>query len=304
LVFEAWRRIDFTSSSDVGDRLRRISRVYPQNIIDYLPSVDEYYAFSRWAYRFFYNNKGYIHLGVSDWIGYRPGPEALLDFISDHIAKNNVHSVLELGYGMGSNLSYLSGKHPDIMFVGVDRVNLPLDSNRSGENVHYVHADFEDVGRLFPGKFDLIIGIEAICYSSGLKVVDAAADALTSGGTFIVFDIYNHTDRELTEEETRARSACARSVGIDAFIDYVYAIERFSKRFEPISSADLSSNVMGSLERMENIAAFYFRHPFLARIFNRFNHFAFTRNSILGLLLPACLRNGTLCYRMDMMKLR
>lgn len=300
-MFEAWRKIDYSSSSDLGDRLSRISMVFTKEEVDYVPSVDEYYESSSWAYRFFYNNGGYIHLGVSDWEGYRSGPEAILDYISDHIKKNGARSVLELGYGMGSNLAYLSKKHPDVLFVGLDRVNRPLKRNGVGRNVYYVRGDFEDVGRLFSRSFDLVIAIEAICYSPHLTVVDSVADVLSPGGNFIVFDIYNSTVRSMTDEEGRARLACARSVGIASFVDRAHAMERFSRYFECISSIDLSRNVLRSLERMENIAAFYFRHPYLARIFNRFNHPAFTRNSILGLLLPACLRNGALSYYMDIM---
>jgi len=302
VVFEAWRRIDYSSGSDLDDRLSRISRVYSKEEIEYVPSVDEYYNDSCWAYRFFYNNSGYIHLGVSDWEGYRSGPEAILDYISSYIERNGVRSVLELGYGVGSDLAFLSKRHPDVRFVGVDRVNRPLKRNAVIRNVHYIRGDFEDVGRFFSTGFDLVIAIEAVCYSPDLTVVDAVADVLSPDGSFIVFDIYNNTERSLTNEERRARVACARSVGIDSFIDHTRAIEQFSRHFNITASADLSGNVLDSLERMENIAAFFFRHPYLARIFNRFNPPAFTRNSILGLLLPACLRNGALVYYMDTLR--
>ena len=271
-------------------------------MVDYVPSIDEYYESSSWAYRFFYNKNGYIHLGISDWEGYGPGPEAALEYISDYIIKNKVHSVLELGYGMGSNLAYLSKKHRNVMFVGVDRANHPLKRNAGGGNVEHLKGDFHEIGRLLDRRFDLVLAIEAICYSPRLDIVDKIAEILNPGGTLIVFDIYNHTERILSDEEERARSACAHSVGIDSFIDCTFAIERFSERFNSIASLDLSQNAMKSLERMENIAAFYFRHPYLTRIFNMFYPSAFTRNSILGLLLPACLRNRTLCYRMDVLR--
>ena len=301
-MFDAWRRIDYHSKTDVGDRLIRIKRVFDLDSVRQTPTLEEYYDNSSWAYRFFYNRHGFMHLGLSNWDGYQSGPEAVLDFISEFIEKNDVRTVVELGYGMGSDLSYLSSRHPDVKFIGIDRANRPLDANKYTENVEFIQADYIDVDKILIGQFDLVFAVEALCYSPGLEVVDKIANVLRPGGALIVLDIYNDKSiNNVTEDEETARKACARSVGIDSFIDHVDATRNFSSCFSVIMSTDLTNNVLDSLERMETAASFYFRHPYCARIFNKFYPQSFVKNTILGLLLPACLRNRTVCYWLDVM---
>jgi SAM-dependent methyltransferase len=302
-MFDAWRRVDYQSTTDVGDRLERIRRVFDLDSVNQIPSLEEYYENSSWAYRFFYDKYGYMHLGLSNWDENPSGPEACLEFISQFIKKNHVGSVLELGFGVGSNLSYLSRRHPDVRFIGIDRANHPLDANMDQKNVDFVQGDYHDVDKLVTCKFDLVFAVEALCYSSKLEVVKKIANIIKSDGTLIVLDIYDCCC-PVTEAEQRARRVCARSVGIDSFTDHDLAEGIFSEQFKIVQSIDLSKHVMDSLERMETVAAFYFRHPYCARIFNKFYPQTFAKNAILGLLLPACFRNRTVCYHLDVVMLK
>ncbi len=132
-----------------------------------LDQIRSNFLLNNWAYRFFHSHDGFMHFRISangcftDEDVYLQ-PDAVSPFIKPG------HVVMELGFGQGSNLHYLSRSHPDATFIGVDLQTLKRKD--MPENVTTYTQDYSDLSRFEDNSVDVMYAFETIVHNTKIKI--------------------------------------------------------------------------------------------------------------------------------------
>lgn len=133
----------------ISDKLKKIYKI---KNFDYLiqenqntDKVFEYYNTNKLAYRIFHNRGAFLHMAISDDDKYcKADLLKQAKYISEYIKNSRATKVLELGYGRGANLYYLSQSFKDVKLFGIDLSTNPLKKYRS-KNIIYKRKNFQDL---------------------------------------------------------------------------------------------------------------------------------------------------------------
>lgn len=236
--------------------------------------VGRYYRLSDFAYRLFMGRT--IHMGLSDDGFYHK--EDLLkpaQFVEHYIGTEPMN-ILEVGAGRIGNTRYLAKRHPEQHFTALDLPGRGFLKNRAPRNVKLVEGDYSDLS-LFPeNSFDLVYGVETICYAhSKERVIAECSKVLKPGGWLVIFDGYNTKPQEqMTEFERRFTSIACAGMRVTTKDQYIGNIPLYLEKhgFGDIEICDVTQQIRPTLRRLDRVACYAFMHPRFLRFCQR--HFA------------------------------
>lgn len=140
-----------------------------------------------------------MHLAINEDGRFDPdGFLAQSRAIATLIARTGARDVLEVGCGVGFNLRKLAAQHADCRFTGIDllpeHIHRARRDARGLDNLRLLPGTFEPLPEGL-GRFDLIFGIETLCYARNPDEVAASiAQALRPGGHFLAYDAHRIGD--------------------------------------------------------------------------------------------------------------
>ncbi|MBW6506681.1 MAG: class I SAM-dependent methyltransferase [Rhodobacteraceae bacterium] len=256
-------------------------------------SVEQYYVDSERGYRWVHSADGCMHLALSSGTDLHTEDFlAQAAFIKDLIHETGATRVLELGSGQGFNLIHLARACPKVSFVGLDLLDRHVASSRKKaaklSNIAFVQGSFEPIPAEL-GRFDLVFGIETLCYARDRGVVARSiAQALSPGGTHVVFDAQRAVPLVDMHEEiaTAVRlyevtTAVTQGFAHQQDWDEAYCkVGLVTQRVE-----DLTRSVMPGVRRLHRYGNRYFSDP-LIRTATQVFPAALRRNAIGALLGP------------------
>jgi len=230
--------------------------------------VDSYYRYNRLLYKLMLSWKGYMHMGITRGDSFsKKDLEEIPEIISDYVEDFSEPNVLELGCGTGANLEFLSTRHEDSSFRGLDKSEKNISKAerkfKKTENCGVDKGDFHDLSRYENNRFNLIFVVEALCYSNNKeKVLSEVKRVLKPEGFFLVFDGYMFEDRKtLSEEAFEAQRLLERSFMLEEFTKYNDFLKKASEEgFEVESEEDFSEEIMPTAERYPTLTNLFFNH--------------------------------------------
>ncbi len=263
-----------------------------------------YYLVNHFAYLFFHNRKGFMHMGISK--GNRYYPEDLLThlvIIQEYIKSLKANKVLEIGCGNGSNSIYLARNNPSVSFEGIDLSKKPMPQKIRNYSQRF--GDYHHLEDYKNDSYDLIFVIEALCHSNRKDIVlKEVRKKLRKGGVFIIFDGYVRKPiDQLSDQETIAKKLTEKTMAVDSF-EY---IEAFNKTIQEsglklIKKNDYSQQIMPTLKRFERQALIFFSHKIVTKTIKVFLPSNLVKNSIAGLLMPILIEKGVACYYLHVLQ--
>lgn len=277
--------------------LMKINSIFPiENIVDNDIGHDkivDYYNDSSTAYKYLHSKEGAVHMAINyDGRFNKMGYYTQLNEILEQINSSKVKSVLELGCGKGFNSKFLSKKKKKIQFIGIDisDKHLTIANNKSAniENLKFTRGDFHALD-FEDSSFDLIFGIETICYTNDLKqVLNEIHRTLNKGGKLILYDGFRNNNTNLLNRNLfQAVILTERSMAANKFeeIDnWLHIAEEVGFKIE--SKSDLSEAIMPNLARLQHMSRAYYKYPKLSKIIYNILPRNLVMNSIAGLLMP------------------
>ena len=264
------------NKSEIEARLQTIQKFY--NIDKLLEhgteneDVAKYYRKSDFFYKNVHSGGGSnIHMALSDdGLFHKEDFKKQAMYIANFLKPGA--RVLEVGAGRLSNSRYLAERFPDVEFVALDIPNRNFLKNKVPKNIQLIEGDYHNLDQLEDASFDVVFGVETICYSSNKQlVVDQAFKKLKPSGVFIDFDVFEPLKKNLmTDFEKRVSNitlAGMRVTGEDQSIqDFNYYLKKSG--FQKIEIENLTQKIMPNLKRLAKISKLYFTHPLLLRILN------------------------------------
>ena len=264
------------NKSEIEARLQTIQKFY--NLDKLLEhgteneDVAKYYRKSDFFYKHVHSSGGSnIHMALSDdGLFHKEDFKKQAAYIANFLKPGA--RVLEVGAGRLSNSRYLAERFPDIEFVALDIPNRNFLKNKVPKNIQLVEGNYHDLNQFEDESFDIIFGVETICYSSNKQlVVDQAFKKLKPSGVFIDFDVFEPLKKNLmTDFEKRVSNialAGMRVTGEDQSIkDFNYYLKKYG--FQKIEIENLTQKIMPNLKRLAKISKLYFTHPLLLKILN------------------------------------
>lgn len=242
---------------------------------------------------FFYNHVhsgggGNIHMAISSNKTFNRA-----DFVrqAEYVAKfiKSGNKVLEVGAGQLSNTRHIAELFPDVSFTALDLPNRNFLKNKVPENVTLIEGDYHDLKNLEDNSFDVIFGVETICYSQNKQlVVSEIMKKLKPGGTFITFDVFEPKPRsEMSDFEKRISSITLAGMRVTDLDQYIGDFKKYLKEAgaKDIEITDLTENIMPNLKRLAKISHLYYTHPLLLRVLKTVLAEDVTINSVTGFLM-------------------
>lgn len=295
--------------SEYGDNLelylKQIGEIF--NISDIIeepqeePQIVNYYLSNRLLYRLGHNWGGFYHSGISyDGAYKRDDLKEPARIVERYIHETDAKSVLELGYGLGSNSAFLARRNPSVRFEAIDLSNKPLRSFSRIPNLRFHCGDYRDLSRFEDATYDIAFIIEALCHTKDkLRVLREVKKKLKTNGLLIIFDGYYANDaRPFSQSEDIMCQLVTRSLAVDRFerLDDVEGYMR--QEFSIVVSKDISAYVIPFYDYFENrrTLRFYFKHPIFAKAANKILPLVVVKNFIGVLLVATTLRRQIACY--------
>jgi len=292
----------------IGDKIKKIYKIKNFNYLlkeeQGTDRVSKYYNTNKIAYRLFHNKQAFLHMGISNSNTYHK--KDLLKqakYISEYIVNNKAKSVMELGYGRGANLCYLSKICKGLDYFGVDISTKPLKRYKK-ENIIYKKQDFHNLEE-HKNTLDLIYAIETICHSNNLKKLFSNISlALKSGGYFIIFDGYYLVNKDNLDDDFKiACTLVEKGMAVDEF-NNLSIFKKIAQENGLVlqKEIDFSENIKPSLYRLQKTAKIYLKFPVLAKIINFLLPEIFIRNFLSGYLMPDLVESDIAGYYMHVFK--
>lgn len=256
-------------------------------------SVERYYAASERGYRWVHSADGCMHLALSSGTELRAEDFlAQAAFIESMIHKTGASRVLELGSGQGFNLLHLARRCPNVSFVGLDLCSRHVINSRKKAaklgNIAFVQGSFEPIPAEL-GQFDLVFGIETLCYARDKAVVaQSIAQVLLAGGVHVVFDAMRAVPLADMHEEI---ATAARLYELTTAVSHGFAqAEDWTEAYCKAGLAthrieDLTRSVMLGVRRLHRYGNRYFSDPLIRTATQGFPA-TLRRNAIGALLGP------------------
>ena len=254
-------------------------------------AVAKYYRKSDFFYNLIHaRGENSIHLGLSeDGFYHKEDFLRQAQFVETLLDKPSM-DILEVGAGKLINTKYLAKKFPNHHFTALDIPNRNFLKNRAPKNVKLVEGDYNDLS-IFPEQsFDIVFGVETICYAeSKEKVIGEIAKVLKPGGKLVIFDGYEPKEhKDMSEFEKRTAAIKWASMRVTSKDHYIGDTRKYleAHQYTDIEIADLTEQVKPTLRRLERFSCYYFMHPkMIERMRNRISQDV-TMNSIAGWLMP------------------
>jgi SAM-dependent methyltransferase len=291
----------------MGNLADKLAAIYKIGDFSYLfcqvqdgAAVTDYYRTNRLSYLFFHDRRGFMHMGLSSDGIYRSSDLlAQADIIKQHINRLGAGKVLELGSGLGANLSYLAEQFPATQFFGIDICQQPLRRYCKNKNTSFLAGDFNRLSDYCLVGFNLAYAIETICHSRNLSAFFSEIyRALSPGSALIVFDGYYLKDKWLLPDHMQA--ACTlteKGMAVDCFHSLdVFKSEAAAAGLKLTDEICLSRDILPTLHRFERLAGYYFRYPALTKAVRHFLPEKFVRNALAGYLMPELIEAGVAGY--------
>lgn len=172
-----------------------------QSRTNYLYLLKQYYRESNWLYKHvWYQGKSRgLHHGFAD-LGNNNHSEALINQYRYVIEKGNIKAgmkILDMGCGVGGAVVFIA-KNTSAQVVGISLVKEQIDEARNYANTEgmrnlttFMVGDYHHA-KLPKNSFDVVYGIESICYASPKsKFLKEAWRLLKPGGVLIITDGYS-----------------------------------------------------------------------------------------------------------------
>lgn len=249
-----------------------------------LRQIRSYYRINMWAYRRFHSQDGFMHFRISedgtftDKDVYRQ-PDSISELIKDG------DSVLEFGFGQGSNIFYLARRHPKATFYGIDLS--PMRRKDIPENVHLYRADYCNLQQFDDCSVDVMYAIETIVHNSDKeRIYREVQRVLKPGGRMVVYDYGLGAPFATYDERIQKAIALLSKGGACALIESTDELNRHYTNcgLTIESQTDYSENIRPDLKNLERKAAKILERPRLAKLMFWALPDQFVTNIILGYL--------------------
>ena len=286
-------------------RLRKLERVFEiERMRAQAPGareVVEYYEQSAHAYRRFHSTEGAVHMALNpDGRFDAAGFYGQLVRLEQAWAAHPPAAVLELAFGQGFNLAHLASRLPQATFAGIDLTptHCTLAQARLREaglgNVQLVRGDFHALP-FAAASFDELFCIEAFCHATDTpRAFGEAARALRPGGHFTLFDGYlPRSPSAMETDEALAVDLVAKSLavpGLQVLSELLDAAR--AAGFEATAVADLDTQVLPNLARLEKLTGAIIRVPWLGRRALARRPAARSANVVAGYLMHSAVSLG------------
>ena len=252
--------------------------------------VEKYYRYTEFFYNWVHSHGlGAMHLGLSDDGFYKKEDYFKQAQFVESLIDNPSIRVLEVGGGQLINTKYLAKRFPQNQFTALDLPNRGFLKKRVSKNVTLVEGDYNDLSIFPENSFDIVFGVETICYAEDKKhVFGEIQKVLKPGGKFVVFDGYNMKPvNEMNDLEKRVAFLVATSVRINSKDLYIHDMSRYLEElhYKDIEVTDLSEQVRPTLRRLDRLSCYFFMHPRFMKVMRRFISDEVTMNSIAGWLM-------------------
>lgn len=280
-------------------------------------AIMNYYTQCHPYYRKYHSERGAMHLGLDfspgdpDSAGPNKELEQQAFFINRRIRSSNAKRVLEIGCGKGFNSIHLACDNPRVHFVGIDLtpaiIELARKNSQHLTNTDFMVGNYDDL--LFEKEsFDLVFGVETLCYSENLNAsISKLYCVLKPGGTFILFEGYaKNALKDANQDTGLAVKLLHRTIRCR---NIFYADECKSAGqdagFRKIHTRDLTGNIVPNLMTLHSYVKRLFRFPLRVKfmLYLRMVTKPLLITCVPMLLLPALVEGGY-CgyYRMEMIK--
>ena len=253
-------------------------------------AVEKYYRKSDFFYNLIHaRGSGSIHLGLSD-----DGLYHKEDFLKqaqfvESLINDTSMSILEVGAGKLINTQYLANQLPNNSFTALDLPHRNFLKNRVSANVRLVEGDYHDLSIFPENSFDIVFGVETVCYSSDKKrVFTEMKRVLKPGGKVVFFDGYDAKSNEQKSDFERHAAAIKwAAMRVTPKDHYIGDIKRYLEelQFKDVEITDITEKVRPTLRRLDRISCYYFMHPKLIKRLRRWISKDVTMNSIAGWLM-------------------
>ncbi len=269
------------------------------------PHVINYFEKTKTLYRIIHSWEGYLHFGISyDGKHKRSDFKEQARIVERYIRDSDAKNVLELAYGMGTNIAFLARRNPDVTFDGVDLSHKPLKRYAQIPNAHFHLGDYHDLSAFKDDTYDLIFIIEALCYSTNkLHVLREVKKKLKRDGLFIVIDGYqNDRATPLSPSESMMWRLIEKGFVISK-LECIKDVEGYMREeYSLIAAQDVTQGVLPSMVNHEFKSRIYFAHPTFARAVKKLWPFEFVKNIMVLNLLPMSIRRQIFCYYIHVLK--
>ena len=284
----------------ISEKIKEIKKVIDINYLinehQNIKVLKDYYVRNKIAYLLFHNRQSFLHMGIShDGRYLNRDLYVQLKEIEKIIHLNGSKKVLELGFGHGANTNYLAKKHTDIQFDAIDISTRPFEKYIRS-NTNFMLGDYHYLDHLTDDSYDVIFAIETICHSTNKKkVFDQVCKKLKKRGIFIVYDGYLNK-RNLSDEENLSCILVKKGMAVDSF-EHLNDVEGYMKEYFHIQeSVDLSVNILPTLYRFERLAKYFYRIPFVAKLFIKLLPEKFIRNTFSAYLMTNLVKEKIAVY--------
>lgn len=252
-------------------------------------AVEKYYRKSDFFYKLVHGQGGRaIHMGLSeDECFHKDDFLAQARFVGSLLDRPSME-ILEVGAGRLFNTKYLAKTFPGCHFTALDLPDRNFLKNRVPSNVQLREGDYNDLSVFPENSFDLVFGVETICYAEDKEhVFKEIHRVLKPGGRLVIFDVYeSKSQQEMTELERRASAVTLAAMCITTKDHYIGDIRRYLETsFSEVQVADVTQKVRPTLRRLDRICCFYFMHPRFIRFTQKHFPADANMNSIAGWLM-------------------
>jgi len=294
--------------TDLSKRMKKISKVFDLNKVlnTKIDSqyIKDYYSFSKWAYRFLYSRKDFIHMGISrDGKFKQSDLERTIDPVVEQVKEINAKDIFELACGRGANTEIVLENHKDKNYVFLDFSPVQIiDSIKrlsKYPNVKGFYSDFHQLDLIADNTFDIIFIVEALCHATDLKpIIKNLNRILRKGGRFIVIDAYYKNKFEnLSLEDKQMSKLIEIGVAVDHFRDYAeFKTEVESNGLKFVKEEDQSQFILPSLYKIEFLARGFFKFKVLAKFIKLVFPSKMLFNAISGYLMALSIERGVAVY--------
>jgi arsenite methyltransferase len=270
------------------DRVFGIERILADEGCDI---VAPYYLQSGPGYRRVHSEKGCMHVALNpDGRFDRDGYFTQIREVARQMREVGAARVLELGSGMGFNTLHLAPDHPAVSFTGIDLMAHHVDGANmlTGdlENVTFARGSYDALPESL-GQFDVVFGIETLCYATDLELVARSiAAALRPGGRFVMYDGFRRADFDRAPEEVITATrlfevTTAVTNGFWRIEDWEKALTGAGLRV--LGSEDLTDQSVACMRHLQ-IRSMRFFSSWKYRVLRHFMPKYLIRNAVAGLM--------------------
>jgi len=256
-----------------------------------------YYKINNWAYRRYHSHEGFMHFRVSkNGVMTDEDPYHQPDVVYGYIKPGAL--VVELGYGQGTNIRYLSNSCPEAHFMGFDLQ--PLRDLGLPSNVEIFEQDYSSLPQIADGTVDVIYGFETIVHNTDKeKVFKEACRVLKPGGIMIIYDYALKMSFEEYDQHFKTAIALISKGGASAMIE---SLEEWNKHFTNSgltieSVTDYTESILPDMKRLERKAHKILSRPWLTKLMFTCLPSMFVNNIILGWLGYNAFKTGLGYYK-------